>query len=65
MSLMVNSRLAELDGYAIRLRRHVRVAEPQAPYTKGPHIKVDRPLRRGRTCFVIYIDLSYLALFVI
>jgi chromosome transmission fidelity protein 4 len=65
MSLMVNSRLAELGGHAIRLRRHVHIAKPQAPHTKGPHIKVDRPLRRGCTCFVIYIDLSYSALAVI
>jgi Minichromosome loss protein, Mcl1, middle region len=65
MSLMVNSRLAELDGHAIRLRRYVRIAEPQAPHTKGPHIKMDRPLRRGCTCFVIYINLSHLVLAVI
>ena len=65
MSLMVNSRLAELDGHAIRLRRHVRIAKSQAPHTKGSHVEVDRPLGRGRTCFIIYIDLSNLALAVI
>jgi chromosome transmission fidelity protein 4 len=57
--LMIYPRLAELDGHAIRLRRLVRVTEPQAPHTKGPHVEVDWDLRRGCMCFIIYTVHSY------
>jgi hypothetical protein len=60
MLLTVYSRLAELDGHAIRLRRYVRIAEPQAPHTKGPHVKVDWHLRGGGMYFIIYLVHSLL-----
>ena len=60
--LMVNSRLAELDGHAVRLRGHVHSAEPQAPHTKRSYVEVDRYLRRGRMCIVFHIVLSSLSL---
>ena len=50
--MTMNSRLAELNGNPLRLRRHVRIAEPQAPHKKSPHLKVDWYLRRRRTCLV-------------
>ena len=48
--MTMNSRLAELNGYTLRLRRHVRIAKPQASHKKSPHPKVDWHLRRRRTC---------------
>jgi chromosome transmission fidelity protein 4 len=48
--MTMNSRLAEFNGNTLRLRRHVRIAESQAPHKKSPHPKVDWHLRRRRTC---------------
>ena len=50
--MTMTSRLAELNGNTLRLRRHVRIAEPQAPDKKSPHLTVDWHLRRRRTCLV-------------
>ena len=50
MEITINSRIAELNGHTLRLRRHVRIAKPQASHKKSPHPKVDWHLRRRRTC---------------
>jgi chromosome transmission fidelity protein 4 len=50
--MTMNFRLSELDGHTLRLRRHVRIAKPQASHKKSPHLKVDWHLRRRRTCLV-------------
>jgi len=51
---MAGSRFAELDGHIVRLRRHVRITEPQASNTERSYATVDRYLRCGRMYFAFH-----------